>query len=72
MDKKTTFTILGFLLFVFGFISLVLLLVGLQLSFLAFIDAGSRLTGFIIRLLMVFGGLVMVYLARTDWDGSDQ
>jgi len=60
--------ILGFLLFLFGFIALVLMLVGLQLSFLAFIDSWGRTVGLVIRLLMVFGGVVVVFLARSKFE----
>ena len=67
MSMKIFFQIFGFLLFVFGMISLVLLLVGANLSILTFIDSTGRLPGLVVRLLMVFGGVVMFYLARTNW-----
>jgi len=63
---------LGFLLFVFGLLSLVLLLVGANLTMLTFIDSGGKLIGFVIRLLMVFGGVVLFYLARTDWEKENE
>ena len=65
MYRASVFLILGFLLFLFGFIALVLMLVGLQLSFLAFIDDWGRPAGLLIRLLMIFGGVVIVYLMRS-------
>ncbi len=68
MYRATFFLILGFLLFFTGFIALVLMLVGLQLSFMAFIDAPGRAFGFALRLLMVFGGVVMMYLARGKFE----
>jgi hypothetical protein len=55
--------ILGFLLFVLGMLSLVLILVGANLSYLAWIDKPGSPRGIIIRLLMIGGGLVMSYLA---------
>ena len=67
MSIKLFFQILGFLLFLFGMISLVLLLVGANLTILTFIDSAGKLPGLVVRLLMVFGGVVMVYLARTNW-----
>ncbi len=68
--KKAIFTLIGFLFFVIGFLSLVFLLIGAQFSFLTWIDAGGRLLGFVVRLLMVIGGIVMVIITRTDWDGE--
>lgn len=68
MYRTTAILILGFLVFLFGFIALVLMLVGLQLSFLAFIDNWGRTIGLVIRLVMVFGGVVMVYLARERFE----
>ena len=65
--SKAIYTTIGFLLFVIGILALVLSLVGVQLSFLTWIDKPGRLFGFIVRLLMVFGGVVIVFLTRTDW-----
>ena len=67
MDKSSVLTLFGFLLFLFGMVALILTLVGLQLSFLAFIDAGGRTVGLVVRLLMIFGGVIIMFLARTDW-----
>lgn len=67
MSTKVILQILGFILFLFGMLSLVLLLVGANLTILNFIDSWGKLFGFVIRLMMVFGGVVLFYLARTDW-----
>jgi hypothetical protein len=72
MSTKNMLQFLGFLLFVFGLLSLVLLLVGANLTMLTFIDSGGKLIGFVIRLLMVFGGVVLFYLARTDWEKENE
>jgi len=68
MNRPTLFLILGFLLFLFGFLALVLMLVGLQFSFMAFIDNTSRTVGLLIRLLMIFGGVIIMYLARSQFE----
>jgi len=65
--SKTTATILGFLLFIVGGLALVLSLIGVQLSYLTWIDAPGRLFGFVLRLLMILAGIVIVVLARTNW-----
>jgi len=70
--SKTTKTIIGFLLFIIGGLALVLSLIGVQLSYLTWIDKPSALLGFVIRLLMILGGIVMVVLARTDWREDEE
>ncbi len=68
MYRAMFFLILGFLLFLFGFVALVLMLIGARISFLSFIDAGGTPFGLVIRLLMIFGGLIMVYIARNKFE----
>ena len=65
--KKNIFTILGFLLFLFGLSALVLSLVGIKLSFLLFIDKGGAGLGLAIRLGMIVGGIIMALVSKTDW-----
>ncbi|MDQ3018137.1 MAG: hypothetical protein M3R25_15605, partial [Bacteroidota bacterium] len=60
---RHVFMILGFLLFVMGMLSLVLILIGANLSYLAWIDSPGSPRGIIIRILMIGGGLVMSYMA---------
>lgn len=55
--------ILGFLFFVSGMLSLVLVLIGANLSMLAWIDQPGTPRGVIIRVLLIGGGLVMSYVA---------
>ena len=61
--KRTTGYIIGFSLFVFGVLSLILSLVGLRLSFLKFIDAGGPLLGFVIRMAIISAGLIIAYMS---------
>jgi hypothetical protein len=42
-----------------------------QLSFLTWIDSPGRLFGFVVRLLMILVGIVIVYLAQTDFSGEN-
>lgn len=67
MTSKSIFAILGFVLIIVGMLSLVLMFVGVQLSFLTWIDAIGRLGGFLIRLLMVISGFVIIALTQTNW-----
>lgn len=55
--------VVGFLLFVLGMLSLVLILIGANLSYLAWIDRPGSPQGIIIRILMIGGGVVLSYLA---------
>lgn len=48
-------------------LAVVLSLVGVQLSFLVWLDNISTLFGFVAKLLMVIGGIVIIVLAQTDW-----
>jgi hypothetical protein len=65
--NRGLWTLVGFIFFLLGFSALVLSLVGVQLSFLTWLDAPGRLFGFVMRLVLILLGFVIVYLARTDW-----
>lgn len=65
---KGWFSIIGFLLLMFGVMSIVLSMVGLEFSFMTFLDVFGSLTAFIIKVFMVLSGIVIITLARTDWE----
>ncbi len=67
MNKKDIINLFGFTLFILGFLSLMFSFIGIQFSFLTFLDAMGYLTGFILRLLMVLGGIVLLFLNNTNW-----
>lgn len=60
----------GFLIAGIGFVALILSLVGLQLSFLTWIDAPGKLFGFVMRLVFIIAGIVLVVLAQSDFKGE--
>lgn len=60
---RTIFLLAGFLSFISGMLSLVLVLVGANLTFLAWIDVPGSPRGIILRVLLIGGGLMMSYLA---------
>ena len=68
MVRATFILIAAFLVFMLGFLSLVLLLVGARLSFLGWIDSGGPVLGLVIRLVMTFGGLAVVYVYRNKFE----
>jgi hypothetical protein len=55
--------ILGFVLFILGMLSLVLVLIGANFSYLAWIDKPGSPRGLLIRMFMIGGGLIMSYMA---------
>ena len=64
---KGIITLIGFLVFLTGMTALVLNLVGVKLAFLTFLDEPNAMFGFVVRLSMVFGGIIIIVLAQTDW-----
>lgn len=63
MRLRTFFIILGFTLFVLGMLSLVLILIGANFTYLSWMDKPGSPRGIIIRMVMIGGGVVMSYLA---------
>lgn len=63
---KTILTIIGFLAAGTGLLSLILNLVGLKLSFLQWMDAGGRLLGFVLQLVLSIVGFILIYFGQTD------
>jgi len=63
---KTTLTTLGFVLFAIGLLALILSLVGLKLSYLTWIDGAGKGIGLIVRLIMIFGGVSLMYVGKMN------
>lgn len=66
---KNTVTTLGFLLAGVGLLAVVLSLVGIQLSFLTWLDAPGRLFGFVGKLVLVLLGFILIYVGQTGLEG---
>ncbi len=64
--NRALFTTIGFILFILGSSAIILSLVGVKLSFLTWLDAAGGLVGFIGRIFMMVGGLVLATLANTN------
>jgi len=67
MNKRTLFLVLGFALAGIGFYALFLMLVGVQISFLVWMDGAGMLYGFLGRLIMILVGAVCLVMGITDW-----
>ena len=65
MDKKLKILIIGFVLLTLGFTSLVLGIVGIRFSFLAFLDYFGAGIGFSIKIVMILFGFMLAALANS-------
>lgn len=68
--QKGYLTLVGFLLLAVGLVGLILQMVGLKLSILFFLEYLPPLGKFLIQLLMIFGGVVLMYLSKLETDGE--
>ncbi len=64
MNRRDLYTLIGFILFILGFVSLTLALVGIRLSFLAWMDRISPVFGLLMKILMIIIGLIIVVLVQ--------
>ena len=62
---RPVWTIIGFVMFAVGILSVILSLVGLKFTFLNFIYNHGVIT-LVIQLYLLFGGMVILYVARTS------
>lgn len=65
--KKPIWSLVGFILFTIGILSIIFSLVGLKFTFLNFIYNRGVLS-IIVQLLLLFGGMIILYIARTSND----
>ncbi len=59
-------TLLGFVLFFTGFLSIILGMIGVQFSLLTWLDLWGKGLGFLIRLIMILAGIVIIILDQSD------
>jgi O-antigen ligase len=64
MKNRPLWAIVGFLMFTLGILSLILSLVGLRFTFFSFYT-GSGIGYILFVLILLFGGIVLLYVART-------
>jgi len=67
---KNLLTIIGFLLVVTGFLSMIVSVVGLKFSFLLFLENWGALTGFVLKLFIILFGFILTYLGQTNFSGK--
>ena len=69
--NKGVASILGFALAGLGFLSIVLSLVGVQFAFLLWLDSFGRLFGFVAKIVMIIAGILILYIAQSDFKGEE-
>ena len=71
LKHATAITVTGFVLLFLGLVSLLLNYVGVDIFFLAWIYELGVGISFLIRLLMIIGGIILIYAGRTDWSQEE-
>jgi putative flippase GtrA len=64
--KKDIITVVGFALFLLGFIALFLSLVGLNLTMFSFLEDLPAPYPFLSKIIMIVLGTVIIYVAKFD------
>jgi len=62
--KNGYITLAGYAFFIIGFLSILLNIVGLQLSMLSWMSNLGQGTSIIIKLSMLFSGLIIMYISK--------
>ena len=69
MSRNDWMSIAGFLLFMTGMLSLILSLIGIRFTFLAFLEYWGSLVGFLLKLVLIMAGFILIYLSKTEYPG---
>ena len=68
MNKRSIMSLVGFAMFAVGFLSLIFMLINVSFTFLAFLDKIEGQFGLVVKLILMFGGMIILYLSKTDND----
>ncbi len=68
MNKRSIMSLVGFAMFAVGFLSLIFMLVNVSFTFLAFLDKIEGPLGLVVKIVLMFGGMIILYLSKTDND----
>lgn len=72
MNKKNILTGIGFLGFIIGGSTLILSLVGVQLAPFVWLDMFGNGIGFIIKLTLMLGGIILAAIGSAGFGGNDE
>ena len=64
--KRSYWAVLGYVLFLFGVLSLLLSMIGLSFVPLAFLDVFGKVGGFVLRIVCVLAGMIILYVASVN------
>lgn len=67
MKQKDLYTLIGFILFITGITSIIFNIVGVEWVLLKWLSHFNMLFGFLLKICMVVGGLVIIYLNKVNW-----
>ena len=69
MIKHEIWTLVGFVIFMLGIVGILISMVGLDFIPLKFVDDINKGLGFFLRIVMIFGGISMMFINRTKSRG---
>ncbi len=69
---KGLWTLIGFIFFAIGILSMVLAVIGAKFTFLTWIDAFGASAGLIIRLLLILTGAIIMVVSLSDFKGEQE
>ena len=72
MNKKNILTGIGFFMFIVGGSTVILSLVGVQLAPFVWLDAFGNGIGFVLKLIMLLGGIVLAAIGSAGFGGNDE
>lgn len=64
--NKGYLTLLGFICFALGFLSIIFMIIGLQFSMLAWLQSFGTVGAIVGKLILLFGGLIIMYISKMD------
>jgi hypothetical protein len=67
MRKKDLYTLIGFVVFATGLTSIIFNIVGVEWYLLQWMNLLNPLFSFMLKLLMIVGGMVIIYLNKVNW-----
>lgn len=68
MNRRALYFVAGMLIGGSGLFALILMLVGVKVNYLVWIDTWGGTVGLLLRLVMIMGGALLLVLGTTDWE----
>jgi hypothetical protein len=69
--NKTLITVIGFLLAGIGLLAIVLSIVGVNFSFLGWLESLGGVVAFLVKIALAVFGFILIYLGQTNWEQED-